>query len=168
MPDLQRLRADHAPAVLAFEQQNRDYFAAHISDRGDAFFEEFDDRFEALMADQAAGACVFHVLLADDGSVLGRFNLFNIHDGVADLGYRVAEHASGQGLATAAVEAVCRLAFARYGVHTLRAAVADANVASQRVLAKAGFSPVGPVPPAELGGKSGTRYQRDLRLSTQG
>ena len=34
MPELQRLRADHAPAVLAFELANRAYFATFISDRG--------------------------------------------------------------------------------------------------------------------------------------
>ena len=33
MPELQRLRADHAPAVLAFELANRAYFAAFISER---------------------------------------------------------------------------------------------------------------------------------------
>jgi ribosomal-protein-alanine N-acetyltransferase len=30
------------------------------------------------------------------------------------------------------------------------------------VLAKAGFDPVGPADPADLGGKPGTWYQRDL------
>src|SRR5690242_4538014 len=41
MPELQRLHADHAPAVLAFERANRGYFAAFISDRGDDFFDQF-------------------------------------------------------------------------------------------------------------------------------
>jgi hypothetical protein len=39
VPELQRLHADHAPAVLAFELANRTYFAAFISDRGDEFFD---------------------------------------------------------------------------------------------------------------------------------
>ncbi|NUV38105.1 GNAT family N-acetyltransferase, partial [Streptomyces sp. KAI-27] len=38
MPELQRLRADHAPALLAFERENRAWFARTISDRGDAYF----------------------------------------------------------------------------------------------------------------------------------
>ena len=38
MPELQRLEAGHAPAVLAFERANRAWFAASISDRGDEFF----------------------------------------------------------------------------------------------------------------------------------
>jgi ribosomal-protein-alanine N-acetyltransferase len=51
---------------------------------------------------------------------------------------------------------------ARHGLRTLKAATARENVASQKVLAKAGFVPVGPAGPAHLGGKQGTRYQRDL------
>ena len=42
------------------------------------------------------------------------------------------------------------------------AATARDNAASQKVLTKAGFVPVGPAGPADLGGKSGTWYQRDL------
>ena len=162
MPELQRLRADHAPAVLAFELANRAYFAASISDRGDEFFAQFTDRHNAMLAEQEAGACAFYLLVAEDGSVLGRFNLFNIGNGTADLGYRVAEHVAGRGVATATVRELCQLAEARYGLHTLRAATSHDNAASQKVLAKAGFVPVGPAGPADLGGKEGTWYQRDL------
>ncbi|MGO4759286.1 GNAT family N-acetyltransferase, partial [Streptomyces sp. 2MCAF27] len=38
---LERLRADHAPALLAFERENRAYFARSIPDRGDSYFTEF-------------------------------------------------------------------------------------------------------------------------------
>ena len=82
MPELQRLRAGHAPAVLAFELANRAYFAAFISDRGDAFFDEFTERYRALLAEQEAGICVFDVLVGEDGAVLGRFNLVGLEDGV--------------------------------------------------------------------------------------
>ena len=162
VPELRRLHADHAPAVLAFELANRAYFAASISDRGDDYFDQFTDRFSALLAEQEAGICAFYVLVAEDGSVLGRFNLVDIKDGVADLGYRVAQHVAGRGVATATVQELCRLAAARHGLRTLRAATADQNVASQKVLANAGFVPAGPVDPAHIGGKTGTWYQRDL------
>lgn len=162
MPELEQLRADHAPAVLSFELANRAFFAASISDRGDAFFEHFAERFDALLAEQAAGVCAFHVLVAEDGSVLGRFNLVDIADGVAELGYRVAQHVAGRGVATATVQELCRWAAERYGLRTLRAATSHANAASQKVLVKSGFRPVGPAGPAALGGKSGTWYQLDL------
>ncbi len=159
MPELQRLRADHAPAVLAFELANRAYFATFISDRGDEFYDQFTERYNALLAEQEAGICVFHVLVGEDGTVLGRFNLYDLEDGTAELGYRVARRVAGRGVATAAVRELCRVAVARYGLHTLRAAATYDNVASQKVLVKAGFVPAGP---AEPGGHPGTWYQRDL------
>jgi RimJ/RimL family protein N-acetyltransferase len=167
VPELRRLCADHAAAVLAFEEENRAYFAAAVSDRGDAFYRRFTEGFDALLAEQKTGACVFHVLLAADGSVLGRFNLYDLEDGAADLGYRVAQHASGRGLATAGVGQLCRLAWTRYGLRTLRAAVASTNPASRRVLEKTGFVAVGPADPSHLGGKQGTSYECDLRLITR-
>ena len=94
--------------------------------------------------------------------MLGRFNLYRFEDGTAELGYRVAQHAAGRGVATAAVQELCRLAAARHGLHTLRAATSRDNAASQKVLAKAGFVPDGPADPARIGGKQGTWYQRDL------
>ena len=162
MPELQPLRVDHAPAVLAFELANRGYFAASISDRGDEYFEHFTERLNALVADQEAGMGAYYVLVAEDGSVLGRFNLVFVDEGVAELGYRVAQMAAGRGVATATVRDMCSLAATRHGVTTLRAATSDANVASQRVLLKAGFVPVGSADPADIGGKHGTWYQRSL------
>ncbi len=162
MPELQRLHAGHAPAVLAFELANRAYFAASISDRGDEFYDQFTDRHSALLAEQEAGIGAFYVLVAEDGSVLGRFNLVNFENGTAELGYRVAQHVAGRGVATATVRELCRLAAARHGLRTLRAATTRENAASQTVLTRAGFVPVGPADPADLGGKPGTWYQRDL------
>ena len=159
MPELQLLRADHGPAVLAFERANRAYFAAFISDRGDEYFDRFAEQHDASLAEQKAGTCAFYVLVGDDGAVLGRFNLYNIEDATAELGYRVAQHVAGRGVATATVRELCALAAAQYGLRTLRAAVSHDNVASQKVLTKAGFVPVGAASP---GGKAGTLYQRAL------
>ena len=164
MPELRQLHADHARAVLAFELANRGYFAAFISDRGDDFFVQFTERYSAWLADQEAGICAFYVLVAEDGSVLGRFNLYDLEDGTAKLGYRVAQHVAGRGVATATVRELCRLAAAEHGLRTLRAATALQNKASQKVLTKAGFVPVGSADPAHLGGKPGTWYERDLLL----
>ena len=159
MPELKRLHAGHAPAVLAFELANRAYFAGFISDRGDDFFERFTEWHNASLAEQEAGICAFYVLVGEDDSVLGRFNLYDISGGTAVLGYRVAQQVAGRGVATANVRELCRLAATEYGLHTLKAAVTHDNVASQKVLIKAGFFPVGPASP---GGKPGTWYQLDL------
>jgi RimJ/RimL family protein N-acetyltransferase len=164
VPELKRLHAGDAPAVLAFELANRAYFAASVSDRGDGFFEQFTDQYSVLLAEQEAGICAFYVLVAEDGSVLGRFNLYDLEDGTARIGYRVAQHAAGRGVATATVRELCRLAAARHGLFILQAATARDNAASQRVLTKVGFVPVGPADPADLGGKPGTWYQRALEV----
>ncbi len=162
MPELQRLRADHGPAVLTFELANRAYFAASISDRGDDFYDQFTERHNASLAEQKAGTSAFYVLVGDDGSVLGRFNLYNIKDGAAELGYRVAQRVAGRGVATATVRELSQLVAAQYGLRTLKAMTTHDNVASQKVLTKAGFIPVGP---ADIGGRPGTWYQLDLAAS---
>jgi [ribosomal protein S5]-alanine N-acetyltransferase len=162
VPDLQQLRADHESAVLAFELANRKYFAAFVSDRGDNFFDHFTGQHNALLARQAAGFGAYYVLVTEDGSVLGRFNLYFTGDGTAELGYRVAQDVAGRGVATATVREVCRLAADRHGLRTLDAATSSQNVASAKVLAKCGFTLVGPADPSELGGKPGSRYQLKL------
>jgi [ribosomal protein S5]-alanine N-acetyltransferase len=161
VPGLQRLRADHAPAVLAFERANRAYFATFISDRGEEFFDHFDESFNELLAEQEAGTGVFHVLVGENGTVLGRFNLFDLEDGTAVLGYRVAQHVAGRGVATATVQELCHRAAEEYGLRTLRAATNLDHVASQKVLHKAGFVRAGP---AEPGGRPGCWYQRELAV----
>ena len=141
MTRIERLDADHASAVLDFELANRAYFAATIGDRGDDWFAHFADRHRSLLEAQNAGTDHFHVLVEPDGSVVGRVNLFEVAGGSAELGYRIAEHATGRGLATAAVRRVAGLA-ASYGLSTLRAGTNVGNRASQRVLEKAGFTEV--------------------------
>ena len=159
MAELELLRADHKAAVLDFELANRAYFATAISDRGDEYFDQFTERHNTLLAEQGAGTCAAYVLVAEDGSVLGRFNLYDIENGTAVLGYRVAERVAGRGVATEAVRELCRLSGSRHGLRVLRAATTHANAASRKVLTKAGFVAVGP---AEIVGQQGTWFQRDL------
>lgn len=156
---LERLRPDHAPALLAFERDNRAYFAASVPDRGDGYFSEFDARHRSLLAEQAAGTCHFHVLVDGDGSIVGRVNLVDVADGAAELGYRVAERAAGRGLATAAVNEVCAIAATDYGLTLLRAATTLDNVGSLAVLQRTGFVPVGGT---TLDGRPARRFVRRL------
>ena len=160
MPDLQLLRLDQAPALLAFERENRAYFAASVPDRGDEFFAEFDTRYAQLLAWQAAGTDYFHLLVAEGGEVVGRVNLTEVADGSAELGYRIAQKAAGQGLATAAVCKVRELAATEYGLSRLRARVTQDNPASRKVLEHNGFVAVGEL---TLNGKLAMSYICELR-----
>jgi ribosomal-protein-alanine N-acetyltransferase len=148
MTKLERLRADHATALLAFERENREFFALSIPDRGDAYFSEFEARHRALLAEQDTGACHFHVVVDERGDLLGRVNLVDVQDGNAELGYRIGEHATGRGVATAA-----------YGLRSLVARTTTDNPASQRVLSRNGFTVVGDI---TINGRPGVRYHRRL------
>ncbi|MFI2779249.1 GNAT family N-acetyltransferase [Streptomyces sp. ALB3] len=139
MPELQLIRPGHASALLDFERQNRAYFAASVPDRGEEFFAEFDARLEQLLEWQAAGTDYLHVLVTEGGEVVGRVNLTEVADGSAELGYRIARKAAGQGLATAAVREVRGLAAAQYGLTGLRAKATLDNPASHKVLERNGF-----------------------------
>ena len=99
------------------------------------------------------------MLLDDDGSVLGRFNLYDIKDGAAEVGYRVAKRVAGRGVATAGVRGLCRLAASEHGARRPRARASHENVASQRVLAKVGFVAEGG---ADVGGRPGIWFEHEL------
>jgi ribosomal-protein-alanine N-acetyltransferase len=160
VPDIQLVRLYHAPALLAFERENRAYFAASIPDRGDEFFAEFDMQLAQLLEWQAAGTDYFHLLVAEGGEVLGRVNLFEVADGSAELGYRIAQKAAGKGLATAAVRKVRELAVTKYGLTRLHARVTLDNPASRKVLEHNGFVAVGEL---TLNGKPARSYICELR-----
>jgi RimJ/RimL family protein N-acetyltransferase len=93
-------------------------------------------------ADWSNGAhATFSALDATTGRLLGNVSLHKIdhdqHD--AEIGYRVAPWARGQGVATAGVAAVARWAFAALGLVRIEAFHAVVNVGSCRVAEKAGF-----------------------------
>jgi [ribosomal protein S5]-alanine N-acetyltransferase len=159
MFELQRLRPDHAPALLAFELENRAYFAESIPDRGDDYFTHFDEQHTRLLGMQEAGLDHLHVLVGVGSEVLGRVNLIEVVDGCAELGFRVAQKAAGQGLATSAVHQICALARSEYGLRALRARATLDNAGSRAVLARTGFLPVGEI---LLNGRPGLSYMRNL------
>ncbi|MFI5496520.1 GNAT family N-acetyltransferase [Actinoplanes sp. NPDC051859] len=143
MPDLERLTSRHAAELFRFEQENRAYFARSVPDRGDDYFTNFAQRHAALLAEQDAGSCHFHVMVDDDGAVVGRFNLVDVADGSAELGFRVAERMNGRGLAKDGVRQVCELARDKYQLRRLSASASPGNTASLAVLGASGFFIVG-------------------------
>lgn len=158
---LERLRPGHAQALLAFERENRAYFARTVTDRGDAYFAEFAARHRALLDEQDAGLCHFHLVFTDEGTLSGRVNLVDVADGCAELGYRIGERAAGRGVATAAVAQVCRLAAGEYGLVALTAGTHLDNGASRTVLTRNGFIAV---EDTTIGGRPAVRYRRELTV----
>lgn len=159
MVRLRRVTSEDEARVLQFEQENRDYFTQSISDRGDDYFEHFAERHRELLAQQDAGACAFYVLDDDDGRIVGRFNLYDLEDGVAHVGYRVGEQFSGHGVATSGLLELCRIAYEQHALRTLVATTSVANIASQTVLVKAGFVAM---ETAMVARKEGLRFELSL------
>jgi [ribosomal protein S5]-alanine N-acetyltransferase len=103
----------------------------------------------------------FFVLVDSDGSIVGRFNLYDLGAGAARVGYQVAERAAGHGVATRAVMDLCHKAAHDYDLQTLTAETSVANLASQRVLEKAGFTTTGS---CVVDGKPGRRFTSKLAV----
>jgi RimJ/RimL family protein N-acetyltransferase len=81
--------------------------------------------------------------LRESGTFIGWFALFDdgLVDGLrtAEIGYRLARSAWGQGYATEGVQALVGVALDRLGFDRVRAETMATNLASRRVLEKAGF-----------------------------
>ncbi|WP_424942191.1 GNAT family N-acetyltransferase [Aliiroseovarius crassostreae] len=144
-----------APALFAFEVQNRAWFEHWVGPRPDTYWEL--SSLTRIIRDQVAeGEAMF--LIKRQGEILGRLNITGEGDSVAQLGYRVGEAYVGQGVASAAVILGLEQARKR-GLWALEARVLDDNPASMHVLEKCGFHPTGQ---KEMGGRVFSSYRRDL------
>ncbi len=138
---------DDAAAFAALYAANRDALARTGPLRDDAFFTEAHQRDRLAAQAEARAADAGHAYaIVEDGALAGAITLTNVVRGPmqsANVGYWVDAPRNGRGVATAAVEAVCRLAFDDLGLHRLEAGTLPDNAASQRVLAKCGFERIG-------------------------
>ena len=90
-----------------------------------------------------------HVVLDEDGSLVGRISLNNIVRGAfqsCSVGYWIRSAANGRGHATSAVRSMVRLAFGELALHRVEAGTLLHNTASQRVLQRNGFTQYGLAP----------------------
>jgi ribosomal-protein-alanine N-acetyltransferase len=104
----------------------------------------------------------FFVIVEGDGEVGGRVNISDIdRPGLTELGFRVAEHAQGRGLATEGVLTALDVA-AQRGVRTVKARISTENLPSRRLLERCGFAPTGreEAPDGAAGTFDG--YRKDL------
>jgi ribosomal-protein-alanine N-acetyltransferase len=140
---IRRPIADDAPALLAFELANRDYFEARINARPAAFYSEDGVRAAIAEADAAwAGDRAFQYLVIDAGRIVGRVNLTAVrrpHFNSAELGYRVGADEGGRGVASRAVALCLEQAFGAHGLGRIEAIARPENLGSVRVLERNGF-----------------------------
>ncbi|EJM96477.1 acetyltransferase, ribosomal protein N-acetylase [Pseudomonas sp. GM74] len=140
---VRELKKTDAQALLAFEIQNREWFESHIDARAPAFYslQGVADHIESYLSDFAIGA--WHPFVIEDCSqrIVGRANLksIDLSTGSAQVGYRIAQRACGQGLATLALKHLIQEARMRWGLAQLVAYAFKENAGSRKVLDRCGF-----------------------------
>ena len=143
------LRGDDGPAMAAAYTRNRAHLEQWDPTRDPSFYtvagqQDAIDRQLSLVHGGLLGAWV--VVCGED--IVGRANLNNVVRGVlcsASVGYWVDRDHLRRGLASTAVEHACAEALAM-GLHRVDAGTMVHNVASQRVLLRAGFEQYGMAP----------------------
>ena len=135
---LERLTIDEARAVVALDRHGRAW-AADYPTEGDLVVAgiacEAGEHY-----DETGEFGVYQVRLADTGVAVGGIGFIHPPEaGEVEVGYGLAESARGRGLATEALRAMTALA-AQHGVALMVAVTSMDNVASQRVLERAGFT----------------------------
>jgi RimJ/RimL family protein N-acetyltransferase len=95
---------------------------------------------------QEQGRSVLWAIRKEDGLLIGGCGLDGFQIGKshrAEIGYWLAKPFWGRGIMTAVVRRVCEFAFAEFGIVRITAHVFAHNLASARVLEKAGFQQEG-------------------------
>jgi ribosomal-protein-alanine N-acetyltransferase len=130
--------------LLAFELTNRQFFEGHINARPANYYSDdgVAQAIEAALQDATHDRGYQYLLKTIAGEIVGRVNLSNVkrqHFHSAVLGYRIAESACGQGLASEAVRLISTIAFRDLGLARIEADSRKENSASVRVLVRNGF-----------------------------
>lgn len=99
----------------------------------------------ARFRDGVGGFGMYQIVRREDGRVIGDAGFHGPPDarGAVSIGYGVVPAARGMGITTEAVSALCAWALAEETVRVILADTAMDNVASSRVLEKAGFRLLG-------------------------
>jgi len=154
---------DYAEELLQFELDNRAFFETRINARLSSFYSLQGVTKALELAEQDALADVgYQYLIVADSQVIasmehdspenksqnivGRINLSRVrraHFHSAELGYRIAQAACGQGFASKAIGLVMAKAFTELQLVRLEATASEINHASIRALQRNGFSQFG-------------------------
>ena len=141
------LSLDHAPALAAAYERNREHLGRWDPARPPTFFTAEGQRqdIEKQLEQQGAGLVAPYVLVAPEGDLAGTLSIQHIvrgHLQGGTVGYWVDRHHLRRGLATAAVEHL-EGEGRTLGLHRLEAGTMVDNLPSQRVLEARGFERIG-------------------------
>ncbi len=140
---IHKLQESDAESLFHFEVANRVYFNKMVPDRGEDYykFETFNDKLVQLVTEQSLCLSTFYLIKDENGTILGRINLdFSSINNCAELGYRIGEGYTGNGIATRALKLLLEKTTNLEVIQCIVARTTQDNVASQKVLAKNGFT----------------------------
>jgi ribosomal-protein-alanine N-acetyltransferase len=145
------LELEDVGALTALHFENRQFLAPWQPLRPDSYFTEAGqpEAVEAILAHKARGVAFPLVTLDRSGGVVGALTIASIIRGAfqsCSVGYWLAEHAQGQGLATAALREAADLVFGDLRLHRIQAETLTHNLRSQRTLKRVGFEQYGVAP----------------------
>jgi ribosomal-protein-alanine N-acetyltransferase len=148
--DTRLVAVSDAPTTAELVTANRSFLAPWDPIRPDEYYTAEGQRAQIveLLRQHEAGLALPHVIV-EEARIVGRITVTNITRGAfqsCNLGYWVAEHATGRGVATAAVARIARIAFGELGLHRIEAGTLRHNAGSQRVLERNGFLRYGVAP----------------------
>lgn len=141
MIKLEVIAPRHCAALLAFELENADYFAQSVPRRPSEML-SLDGMAKAILALQAEmneGVGLYMVALNGD-QLVGRIN-FTVQGDEAEVGYRVAESATGRGIAQQMLDEGIAILLTRFHLKRIVGRAMTSNPASAHILQKAGFDP---------------------------
>jgi len=151
MITIRPIRIDDAEAISALRRDSREHLAPWEPDRGEASFttEGVRESIGASLQRAEAGTALSFVI-EDAGRIVGGIVLNSIVRGPyfrsCSTGYWVAKAAAGRGVATEAVRLAKRIAFEDLHLFRVQAETLIDNYASQKVLQRNGFEPIGMAP----------------------
>lgn len=165
---LRALESDDVEVVLQFELAHKLFFEQSIEARPDEFYQSaaVQQHIAEFLQLKQQGLAWPTLIFSSAGELIGRANLKDIDrcSQSAYVGYRIAQHCSGKGVASFALQQLIQLA-KQQGLKLLLACVSTENHASARVLEKAGFQRMETIPKvAIVQGKALAGYLMWLKL----
>jgi ribosomal-protein-alanine N-acetyltransferase len=151
MITIRPIRLDDAEAISALRRDSREHLAPWEPDKGEASFtpEGVRESIEASLQRAEAGTALSFVI-EDAGRIVGGIVLNSIVRGPyfrsCSFGYWVARTETGRGVATEAVRLAKEFAFHKLELARVQAETLPDNQASQKVLLRNGFEPIGLAP----------------------
>jgi ribosomal-protein-alanine N-acetyltransferase len=145
------LRLDDAEGLAAVRAANRRRLTPFEPRRSDGFYTAAGQRstIDERLASHAEGRSLPLAIVDGRDEVVGEMTVSGIVRGAfqsGSVGYWVAEHVAGRGVASAALADAQAIAFGTLGLHRLQGETLVDNVASQKVLERAGFVRYGVAP----------------------